>query len=208
MTIREIEERLAHQQPHGERYAVLVPLVEWAGDLYLLFEVRARTMHRQPGETCFPGGRMESGETPEDCALRETWEELGVPADQLRPLGRLEPLRHQAGFVTYPVVAQMDAGAVLNMSANPEEVAETFLVPMDFFRQTPPEVHTFPLRPEVGEDFPYDRIGFPQGYPWKGGRAEIPIWNFKAHPIWGLTARVVRELLSILEEDPLPEAGR
>ena len=46
-------------------YAVLVPLVERDGALHLLYEVRARMLRRQPGEVCFPGGRMEAGETPE-----------------------------------------------------------------------------------------------------------------------------------------------
>ena len=39
-------------------YAVLVPLVEREGEICLLYEVRASTLRRQPGEVCFPGGRM------------------------------------------------------------------------------------------------------------------------------------------------------
>ena len=54
-------------------YAVLVPLLRTADGLRLLFEVRAAAL-RQGGEVCFPGGRMEPGETPEECALRDTEE--------------------------------------------------------------------------------------------------------------------------------------
>ena len=56
-------------------YAVLCPLVERPDGLHLLFEVRSAGVS-QSGETCFPGGQMEPGETPADCALRETEEEL------------------------------------------------------------------------------------------------------------------------------------
>ena len=58
-------------------YAVLCPLVERPEGVHLLFEVRSRTVS-QGGEVCFPGGRMEPGEMPQSCALRETWEETGL----------------------------------------------------------------------------------------------------------------------------------
>ena len=60
-------------------YAVLCPLVERPEGLHLLYEVRSAALHRQPGEVCFPGGQVEAGETPEQCALRETEEELSIP---------------------------------------------------------------------------------------------------------------------------------
>lgn len=58
---------------------MLVPLVERPEGLCLLYEVRADTLGRQPGEVCFPGGRIEGVESPEECALRETEEELSIP---------------------------------------------------------------------------------------------------------------------------------
>ena len=70
------------------QYSVLVPLVEGEGGLSLLYEVRAGSLRRQPGEVCFPGGRLEGAESPEECALRETWEELGIPA-RARPWRKL-----------------------------------------------------------------------------------------------------------------------
>lgn len=57
-------ERTLHTRTPGlmdakRAYAVLVPLVEKGGELFLLYEVRAKALRRQPGEVCFPGGRME-----------------------------------------------------------------------------------------------------------------------------------------------------
>lgn len=69
------------------QYSVLVPLVEGEGGLSLLYEVRAGSLRRQPGEVCFPGGRLEGAESPEECALRETWEELGIPREKDPPAG-------------------------------------------------------------------------------------------------------------------------
>ncbi|MFQ9917502.1 MAG: hypothetical protein ACLRWQ_14940 [Flavonifractor plautii] len=59
------------QDVTGE-YAVLVPLVERPEGLCLLYEVRADTLGRQPGEVCFPGGRLEPGRTqsPAPCGRR------------------------------------------------------------------------------------------------------------------------------------------
>ena len=68
------------------RYAVLCPLVEREDGLHFLYEVRSRTLS-QGGEVCFPGGRMEPGESPEECALRETEEELAIPAREITLLG-------------------------------------------------------------------------------------------------------------------------
>jgi coenzyme A diphosphatase NUDT7 len=58
--------------------AVLLPLFFDSGECYVLFEKRARTMKRQPGEICFPGGTREpSDDDSEYTAIRESSEELG-----------------------------------------------------------------------------------------------------------------------------------
>ena len=195
MTIQELEQRFMDHTPGltGVRshYAVLVPLVEWQGRTHVLFEVRADTLRRQPGEVCFPGGRMEPGESPTECAFRETWEELGIPASAIRPIARLDGVFLPSDGIMHPVLAQVDAGAVVHMTASAAEVKETFLVPADFFAQQPPLLYRFPLVPKVDEDFPYDLIGFPQGYPWRTGTHQVPIWTYKGHVIWGLTARIL-----------------
>ena len=182
------------QDVTGE-YAVLVPLVERPEGLCLLYEVRADTMGRQPGEVCFPGGRLEPGEDAVSCALRETWEELGIPRPAVEVVAELDWLTHQGGFVLYPVLGIVAPEAAERLRPGPAEVKETFFVPVDWLRAHPPEVYSYPLEPRVGEDFPYDRIGFPQGYRWRGGRVEVPIYAWEGRAIWGLTGRITRRLL-------------
>ena len=115
MTIAQFAAPWRDHRPRAQtgagEYAVLVPLVERPEGLCLLYEVRASSLDaRQPGEVCFPGGRMEAGEDPVACALRETWEELAIPPEKVEVVARLDFLTHQGGFVMYPVLGVVDPG--------------------------------------------------------------------------------------------------
>ena len=197
MTYEELTSRLARETAPASRqrtYAVLVPVVEEGGDLSLLFEVRAASMRTQPGEVCFPGGGIEPGEDPARAALREMWEELGL-APPLVELGRsLEREHHSAGFWAAPVLGRVSSGWREALRISPAEVQEVFTVPLDFFRQTPPEVYHCTVVTAPPEDFPAAALGFPEGYSWREGAFEVPVWFWEGHPIWGLTARIVRRL--------------
>ena len=187
-------------RPAGKRreYAVLVPLAERAGALHLLFEVRAETLNRQPGEVCFPGGRLEGAETPTACALRETWEELNIPPETVEVIAPLDFQCQGGGQVFYPVLGHVTPQGLPALEPSPAEVKETFWVPVDFFRNHPPKVYAYELIPHV-EDFPYDRIGFPQGYPWRRSQVDVPIYQWEGHTIWGMTARTVRGLMEAMK---------
>ncbi len=57
----------------------MLPLIQEDGETHVLFEVRAKTLRIQPGEICFPDGRVdEEDRNEEETAIRETCEELGV----------------------------------------------------------------------------------------------------------------------------------
>lgn len=182
------------------RYAVLVPLVERKDGWYLLYEVRARSMRRQPGEVCFPGGRMEGAESPEACALRETEEELSIPPSAVRILGRLDFIAHRANFIMYPILALVDARAVEHMTLNPGEVDETFLVPVRHLLETEPLEYSYQLIPQPAEGFPYELIGIPRDYRWQPGGENVPVYPWEGHAIWGLTGRITRYLVALLRE--------
>ena len=204
--MRELESLRRHYGGHipgllGARhsYAVLCPLVELPDGLHLLYEVRAAARHRQPGEVCFPGGRMEAGETPEQCALRETEEELAIPRREIEILGKPDFICNQAGFLMQPVLGLVSAAGFAAMAPSSAEVGTTFTAPLSFFRQTPPEQYAYALLPEVPGDFPYEHVGIPADYRWDRGRVEIPIWYWQGHAIWGMTARLTQDIARHLE---------
>ena len=204
MTISQLQSLLTGRTPAPmdipARYAVLVPLVEQEGGLHLLYEVRAATLQHQPGEICFPGGHMEHGETSEECALRETWEELSIPERAIDVLGPLDFICHRSGFTLYPILARVDAQAVEALVPNPDEVDETCLVPLSALGAMPREEYRYDLIPAPGTDFPYERLGIPRDYRWKTGTERFPVYCWQGKVIWGLTARITRHLLTLMDE--------
>ena len=203
MKIEKLEDILKTRLPGlmdaRRAYAVLVPLVEREGELYLLYEVRAKSLRRQPGEVCFPGGRMEEGESPEECALRETWEELAIPPERVRLLGRLDFIAHRASFLMQPVLGVVDGSALDRMAPSPAEVEEVFFVPLSHLLRTPPIEYTYELVPTPAENFPYEIIGIPKNYRWQNGRENVPVYPWEGRAIWGLTGRITRNLISLLQ---------
>lgn len=177
-----------------KEFAVLCPVVEKDDGLHLLFEVRSGKVS-QAGEVCFPGGRMEPGETPEETALRETWEELSIPRDEISLLGRPDFICNQSGFLLHPVLGLVTEAGLQAIQPSEAEVAEYFTVPLAFFRHTPPQIYHYDLLPQVPEDFPYDAIGVSRDYPWRRGRQNVPVWFYEGHAIWGMTGRIVMHLI-------------
>ncbi|MDD3346157.1 CoA pyrophosphatase [Oscillibacter sp.] len=174
-----------------DSYAVLCPLLERPDGLHLLFEVRAAHL-RQGGEVCFPGGKMEAGETASVCALRETQEELSIPPSTVRLLGTPDFICNQKGFLLQPVLGLVSPAGLTAMRPSPAEVAEVFTVPLSFFRETAPALYGYELSPQVPENFPYESVGIPRSYPWSHGHVEVPVWHYEGHVIWGMTARIAR----------------
>lgn len=176
-------------------YAVLCPVMDLPDGPHLLFEVRAAHL-RQGGEVCFPGGKKEAGESFIDCALRETEEELSIPRYEIQLLGTPDFLCNSGGFLLRPVLGLVSKAGLAAISPSASEVSEVFTVPLSFFQTTAPEVYAYDLLPRVQEDFPYARVGISQDYPWSRGRVEVPVWYWQGHVIWGMTARIIRGLIT------------
>lgn len=103
--------------------AVLVPLYEDGDDLRLVLTRRPDDMRTHAGDVVFPGGMIDPGdEGPVGAALREAWEEVGIPPDKVEILGGLEPVTtRSADMWIAPVVARIRRPAELR--PEPGEVA-------------------------------------------------------------------------------------
>lgn len=180
--------------------AVTVPLIDVAGQPAVLFEVRSGKLNWQPGEICFPGGRIETYDaSPLQTAVRETVEELGVAQSSIEVLGALDYLVSPIGVLLYPYAVHIAAS--LPLAPNADEVAEVFTVPLDFLLTAKPQVASMEMATKPLAGFPFDLLppDYPQGY---RRRAKYPVlfYQYKQYIIWGLTARVLTTFLEICQE--------
>ncbi len=175
---------LAHHRPRrlalrpGERRAaVLVPLLETGDGPALLVERRADTLPSHPGQYAFPGGVLEPGDgSLEAAALRETQEEVGIPPERVRLLGRLGDVRTPTGFLVAPVVGR--AAGAIELRLQREEVAEVILVPV----AAVVDRAAYRLVRRRTRDLLL--------------RSTALVW--RGHEIWGATARILLELRRVL----------
>lgn len=70
-------------------FAILILLTEKEDGLHFVFEKRAGGI-KQPGDVCFPGGKVEPGETREAALVRELREELAIDARIEKFVGTVE----------------------------------------------------------------------------------------------------------------------
>lgn len=110
----------------------MLPLVQRAADVHVLFTQRTAHLSDHAGQISFPGGRVEpEDETREVTALRETEEEIGLPRARIEVLGRLPLYEVPSGFRITPVVGWIVAP--FELAPDAFEVAEVFEVPVEHF---------------------------------------------------------------------------
>ena len=180
------------------KFAILLPLLERDGEIHIVFEVRAHTLRRQPGEICFPGGRIDAGdETPKAAALRETREELGIFEEEISGVFPLDYMVSPFGMIIYAFAGFIHTDA--SFEPNAAEVDSLFSVPLSFFLEASPEIYhiNFDIQPE--ESFPYDLIVGGQDYSWRARQMEEYFYLYEDKVIWGLTARILAHFIEILK---------
>ena len=100
----------------------------------------------------------------------------------------------------YPILAKLSPRALEEMNPNPDEVGETFLVPVSHLLTHPPHEYEYELIPTTPENFPYELIGIPRDYRWQRGGENVPVYPWQGHAIWGLTGRITRHLVGWLAQ--------
>lgn len=111
--------------------AVLVPLIDHPEGISVLLTQRTAHLTAHAGQIAFPGGRIEATDAgPVAAALRESAEEVGLRADQIGVIGRLDTYVTGTGFEITPIVGIVRPP--LSLSIDPFEVAEAFEVPLSF----------------------------------------------------------------------------
>ena len=168
--------------PADRKAAVAAILRERSGEVELLF-IRRAEHPRDPwsGQMGLPGGRVEPADaSPLDAALRETREEIGLDLAALgRPLGSLSEVRTHLplGSVPHSVVPfafSVDGDPPL---APNEEVQEALWVPLSFLADG-----------RNRSSFTWVRKGLP---------LPMPCLRYEGRVIWGLTLRIVDELVAV-----------
>jgi 8-oxo-dGTP pyrophosphatase MutT (NUDIX family) len=178
-------ERLQLTIPEFRPAAVLVGLTLEAAPR-LLLTVRTHDLPTHKGQISFPGGRLEPAETPIDAAIRETWEEVGLNPDAVRPIGLLDDVWTPQGFQVTPLLAAIPAQPHLEL--NPGEVSEVLFVPLS---------DLVSLEPRLEIRQPAPGMRFPSAL--EPTVREVIHYDWHGYDIWGMTARVIQDLLVLTE---------
>ncbi len=162
--------------PEYRRACVLVPLIRSDGEWTILFSRRSANLAAHSGQIAFPGGAVEQGETLEAAAVREAEEEVGLRADAVELIGRLDDLITNSGFLVAPFVGVIRER--IEYVLHEAEVTEVFEVPIDAVLDvTQPEVRFVTF----GD----------QQYP-------VYLYRYRDYEIWGLTGRMLKAFLDLV----------
>ena len=183
------QRRFAPQLSYGRQFgppardarkaAVAVLLYPADGAWHIPLTLRPKDLAEHAGQVSFPGGAVETGESPTDAALREIHEELDVPSNSVRILGQLSPFYvFVTNYLVTPVVLACGFRPIFRPS--PREVAQLLEVPLDTI------MHSANYRTH--------RIV-------RGGvEFDAPHIAHDTYRVWGATGMMLSELITVLHD--------
>jgi 8-oxo-dGTP pyrophosphatase MutT (NUDIX family) len=143
----------------------------------LILTLRRDDLKHHAGQVSFPGGAVDPDETPDGAAVREAFEEVGIEARHIEIMGALSPLHvPPSGFCVYSFVAAV--GPEASLTACDSEVACIIKAPLSDFLDTAGKQH-------------HSRV-------IAGTPVRVPHYNVDGHIVWGATAMIIAELVSVI----------
>ena len=168
---------------------------------YLMLHRVKKKQDLNAGKWIGIGGHMEEGESPKECALRETWEEIGIPEQSIRVVNRLDTIYTYSNFAMFCYLGIIDESALDGLRLNEDEVESVFTVSIDWLLENEPDVFWTDIVPEPPEDFPYEKVTGGMPYEWRKGKAPVPVYReVDGSVIWGLTARITKRFTDVIRE--------
>ena len=151
--------------------AVLIAVTdrpEAQGGPGVILTQRPTTLRDHPGQVAFPGGKLDPGEDAVEAALREAWEELAMPPDQVRVIGSTDRYQTGTGFDITPVLSTIPPD--LAFRPNPDEVESWFECPLSVLM---------------------DRANWRESSViWRGAERRFLEMDWQGYRIWGVTAAI------------------
>jgi 8-oxo-dGTP pyrophosphatase MutT (NUDIX family) len=159
---------------------VLIPLRYHGGQWHVILHLRSNSVGQHKGEVAFPGGRLE----PHDpdmiaCALRETWEEMGVLPEDVQVIGQLGAVLTRTNFLVWPVVGLVPYPYKFEL--DDREVTELIELPLDLLLNEQTVRHEARLQPD-------------------GTLLKRPSYASESHLIFGATAWILEEFLGLVRD--------
>ena len=169
----------SQSEQSGVAAAVLLPLSVQEDGLSVVLTRRSQYVAHHKGEMCFPGGVRESWDADERAtALREAWEEVGIPPESVEVVGELASVQTRTGFTIRPVVGYIPAPSPFRM--NPREIAEVVDVPLAALT--------------ADSNLREDAV-------WRDGAlTRSPSYVYQGRVIHGATARILHQLVTLLAD--------
>ncbi len=160
--------------------AVLIPLALWQEEWQLVFTRRTEMVEHHKGQVSFPGGGCEIHETtPEETALRESYEEIGLEPGNVRLLGKLNDVLTITGYRITPVVGTIHWPFPVRLEA--AEVGRVFIMPLEWL-----------VSKQNWEERPFTPPGRNESVP------VIRYHEYDGEILWGATARITHNFLAVL----------
>ena len=178
---KDIRQALADHQPLKntrihKRASVLIPLLKIEGEVYIMLTLRSSKMSSHPGQVSFPGGKQDSNDQNSlQTALRETHEEIGLPAKKIEVIGTLDQILSLHYYLVTPFVGLIPSNFV--PVPNTDEIDSVFKVPLTFFMKS--ENH-----------WSEEKMTF--SYP-----VLVHHFEYQGYDIWGLTAKLIFRLMEV-----------